>query len=84
MAATCVYVSNADGGDIGVYYASVRLKPFTAYTYAIDPETGALEAVATGPLAESLAYISTDRTGRYLLGASYGGASPPTRRPSCR
>ena len=104
MAATFVYVSNADDGDIGVYtlqpdgslqaagrvpagkpvmplaaspdkkylYASVRSKPFTAHTYAIDPKTGALKPVATGPLAESFPYISTDRTGRYLFGASYG------------
>jgi 6-phosphogluconolactonase len=52
--------------------AGVRSKPFTAYTYSIDRASGALKLVGTGPLAESFPYISLDRTGRYLLGASYG------------
>ena len=103
LAASFVYVSNAQDGDIGMYalrsdgslqpgprykaentvmpmsvspdkrflIAAVR-SPFRAHTYAIDPATGALNAVGTGPLAEGLPYIAFDRTGRYLLGASYG------------
>jgi 6-phosphogluconolactonase len=104
MAATFVYVSNAEDGDIGTYrlldsgvlepgprvkagtvvmpmavspdkrflYAAGRAKPFTVYVYSIDAKTGALTLASTGPLAESFPYISLDRTGRYLLGASYG------------
>jgi 6-phosphogluconolactonase len=104
-AATFVYVSNAEDGDIGMYslqsdgslkpgprykaekivmpmtvspdkrflVAAVRSKPFSAYTYSIDRATGALTLVGTGPLAESLPYIFHDRTGRFLLGASYAG-----------
>jgi len=53
--------------------AAGRAKPFTAYTYAIDRGTGALKLVGTGPLAESFPYITHDRTGRWLLSASYGG-----------
>src|SRR6266480_1878545 len=103
-AATFVYVSNAEDGDIGMYtlqsdgslrpgphfaaeklvmpmtvspdkrflIAGVRSKPFSAYTYGIDRRSGALQLVGTGPLAESFPYISFDRSGRYLLGASYG------------
>ena len=103
-AATFVYVSNAEDGDIGMYtlqsdgslqpgprfeadkvvmpmtvspdkrflVAAVRSKPFSAYTYSIDRDTGALKLVGTGPLAESFPYVSLDRTGRFLLGASYG------------
>jgi 6-phosphogluconolactonase len=52
--------------------AAVRSQPFTAYVYAIERGSGALKAVATAPLAESLAYITFDRSGRFLLGASYG------------
>src|SRR5512138_507176 len=52
--------------------AAVRSKPFSAYTYAIDPKSGRLAHRGTGPLAESLPYISFDRTGRFLFGASYG------------
>jgi 6-phosphogluconolactonase len=39
----------------------------------IDPRSGALKLVGTGPLAESFPYISLDRGGHFLLGASYGG-----------
>jgi 6-phosphogluconolactonase len=52
--------------------AAVRSKPFAALTYSIDRASGALKQVGGGPLAESLPYIAHDRTGRYLLGASYG------------
>ncbi len=54
-------------------YASIRSKPFSAWTYAIDARSGALEKLSAGPLAESSPYISTDRSGRYLFAASYGG-----------
>src|ERR1700682_4043844 len=104
LAATFVYVSNAEDGDIGMYtlqsdgslqpgprfkaekvvmpmsvspdkrflIAAVRSKPFSAHTYSIDRGTGALKLVETGPLAESFPYIWFDRSGRFLLGASYG------------
>jgi 6-phosphogluconolactonase len=104
LAATFVYVSNADDGTIGMYtlqadgslqpgarveaakvvmpmavtpdkrflIAAVRSKPYEAYTYAIDKKTGALKLVGKGPLAESYPYITIDRGGRFLLGASYG------------
>jgi 6-phosphogluconolactonase len=53
--------------------AAVRSKPYHAYSYSIDKSSGALNLVGTGTLAESYPYISLDRTGRFLLGASYGG-----------
>ncbi len=103
-AATYVYVSNAEDGNIGVYtlqpdgtlqagaraeagklvmpmsvspdrrflYAAVRAKPFTVVTYAIDRKSGELKQLSSAPLAESYPYITVDRTGRVLLGASYG------------
>jgi 6-phosphogluconolactonase len=52
--------------------AAVRWKPYQAYSYAIDQKTGELNLVGTGPLAESFPYISLDRSGRFLFGASYG------------
>jgi len=52
--------------------AAVRSAPFCAHSYAIDRGSGALQPAGTGPLAESLPYICFDRTGRFLLGASYG------------
>jgi 6-phosphogluconolactonase len=105
LAATFVYVSNAEDGDIGTYqmqdtgelkpgvrvkaasavmpmvvspdrrflYAASRSKPYLVHVYAIDRASGALTLVSTSPLAESFPYITLDRTGRFLLGASYGG-----------
>jgi len=52
-------------------YAAVRSEPFSVHVYAIDPASGALAPLAVSPLAESFPYISLDRTGRYLFGASY-------------
>jgi 6-phosphogluconolactonase len=54
-------------------YAASRSKPYTVHVYSIDPGTGALTLSSTAPLAESFPYISLDKTGRYLFGASYGG-----------
>jgi 6-phosphogluconolactonase len=53
-------------------YAGVRSKPLAVHVYAIDAGTGALTPLSVSPLAESFPYISLDRTGRYLFGASYG------------
>src|SRR5919199_3153033 len=52
--------------------AAVRSKPYRALTYGIDPKSGELKPVGAGPLAESFPYISLDRRGRFLFGASYG------------
>ena len=54
-------------------YAAIRTKPYTAVTYAIDRRTGGLKQLSNAPLADSFPYISVDRTGRYLFGASYSG-----------
>lgn len=54
-------------------YVGTRGEPKLAVGFAIDPARGRLRHVASGPLADSMASIATDRTGRYLLGASYPG-----------
>jgi 6-phosphogluconolactonase len=54
-------------------YAATRGEPKIAAAFAIDQAAGTLKHVASGPLADSMAYIATDRTGRYLLSASYPG-----------
>lgn len=53
-------------------YASIRSLPYRVASYAIDSGTGKLEMLSTVPLAESMAFISTDWTGRFLFGASFG------------
>jgi len=54
-------------------YVATRGEPKIAAGFAIDPVRGTLTHVGSGPLDDSLAYIITDGTGRFLLGASYPG-----------
>jgi 6-phosphogluconolactonase len=103
---TCLYVSNADSGDISVLsldessgtlatlqtaevggmvmplaispdrrflYAARRSEPLAVVAFAIDPTTGRLTKLGEAPLPASMAYLSTDETGRWLFSASYGG-----------
>jgi 6-phosphogluconolactonase len=51
--------------------AAVGSNAYKALSYSIDPVSGALRLVGAGPLAAGLPYISFDRSGRFLLGASY-------------
>jgi 6-phosphogluconolactonase len=70
--AASVVMPMAVSPDRRFLYAASRSKPFSVHAYAIDPGTGALKHLASSPLAESFPYIALDRTGRFLLGASYG------------
>jgi 6-phosphogluconolactonase len=70
--AASVVMPMAVSPDRRFLYAAVRSKPYSVHTYAIDRATGALKPVAVSPLAESMPYISLDKTGRFLFGASYG------------
>ncbi|MGC2713905.1 MAG: beta-propeller fold lactonase family protein [Pseudolabrys sp.] len=54
-------------------YAVIRSQPTRVLTYAIDPASGALTQKASAPLPDSMPYVSTDHTGRFLFTASYGG-----------
>jgi 6-phosphogluconolactonase len=55
-------------------YVGVRSQPYRVVAFAVDPASGALSHLGSAPLAESMAYLATDRTGRWLFGASYGGS----------
>jgi len=54
-------------------YVGMRGQPQIAVGFAIDPTNGKLTYRASGPLADSMAYLTTNRTGRFLLGTSYPG-----------
>ena len=54
-------------------FVGLRNEPYSAVTFAIDAGTGKLKLVGSGPLADSMAYVVTDRSAKFLLGASYGG-----------
>ncbi|MET0705553.1 MAG: lactonase family protein [Tardiphaga sp.] len=54
-------------------FVGLRNEPYSAVAFDIDAKTGRLKLAGSGPLADSMAYLAVDRTGRFLLGASYGG-----------
>jgi 6-phosphogluconolactonase len=57
--------------DKRLLVAAVRAQPFPAHSYRTDAASGALSPLGTGELAASFPYIVFDRTGRWLLAASY-------------
>jgi 6-phosphogluconolactonase len=59
--------------DRPVLFAARRNAPCAALSFRIDARDGTLAPLGEGPLAESMAYLATDRSGRFLFGASYGG-----------
>jgi 6-phosphogluconolactonase len=59
--------------DRRTLFIGIRSEPYVAASFAIDPASGRLRHLGNGPLADGMAYIVTDRSGRYLLSASYGG-----------
>jgi 6-phosphogluconolactonase len=52
-------------------YAALRSEPFTAANFAIDKATGKLSHLGNSPLDAAMAYATVDRTGKWLLSASY-------------
>jgi 6-phosphogluconolactonase len=55
-------------------YAQLRSEPYPVSAFAIDRTTGRLTHLAATPLVDQMAYINTDRTGKFLIAASYVGA----------
>jgi 6-phosphogluconolactonase len=60
--------------DKQLLYAGIRAAPFTVLTFSIDAETGHLRQIGQAALADSMAYLSTDRSGKFLFAASYGSS----------
>lgn len=65
-------MSSAVSPDKKMLYVSIRSKPYSVAAYHIQPD-GQLVKASQSPLPESMAYLSTDKTGHFLLSASYGG-----------
>jgi 6-phosphogluconolactonase len=52
-------------------HAALRSEPFMAASFAIDPASGRLNHLGNAPLDASMAYATVDRSGKWLLCASY-------------
>jgi len=59
--------------DKRLLYSALRSEPFTVATFKIDPESGKLSHLGNAPLDASMAYTTIDKTGKWLLCASYPG-----------
>lgn len=55
-------------------YASIRTEPLAVRSFAIDPKSGLLTRIGSAPLPASMCWIVTDRSGRFLFSAAYGGS----------
>ncbi len=73
VAVTGMVMPLAVSPDRRFLYASLRSEPFSVSSFAINPQNGKLTLIKTTPLADNMAYLSTDRRGHFLFGASYHG-----------
>jgi 6-phosphogluconolactonase len=55
-------------------YASLRSEPFSVACFAVDHASGLLAFLSATRLPDQTCYITTDKTGRFLLSASYQGS----------
>jgi 6-phosphogluconolactonase len=51
-------------------YASLRSLPYSVSSFSIDSQSGRLNLLSTVPLADNMANLATDKSGRFLLAAS--------------
>lgn len=58
--------------DKKTLYVSVRSQPYHVSAWHIQAD-GSLSHFADTPLPEAMAYVTLDKTGRFLLSSSYGG-----------
>ncbi|RYF08069.1 MAG: lactonase family protein [Comamonadaceae bacterium] len=59
--------------DKRTLYVALRSQPYRVVSLSIDHASGKLTKLGEAPLADSMANIDTDATGRWLFAASYGG-----------
>lgn len=72
FAAGAKAMSSEVSPDKKMLYVSVRSKPYSVVAFHIQPD-GKLVKAGQTLLPESMAYLSLDKQGHYLLSASYGG-----------
>jgi 6-phosphogluconolactonase len=72
--ASCYSFPLAVSPDKRLFFVALRNEPWSVRSFAIDAESGRLDYLGFGPLADNTCYISTDRAGRFLLSASYFGS----------
>jgi 6-phosphogluconolactonase len=64
----------ATSPDKKILYAQLRSEPYPVSAFAIDRPSGRLKHLGATALIDQMAYLNVDRTGKFLLAASYVGA----------
>lgn len=72
-AGLCTTLPLAVSADKRFLFVALRNEPWSVRSFAIDAASGRLDYLGSGPLADNICYISTDKTGRFLFSASYFG-----------
>jgi 6-phosphogluconolactonase len=60
--------------DKHLLFAQLRGEPYPVSTFSVNRTTGRLKYLSSTPLVDQMAYLNVDRTGKWLLAASYVGA----------
>lgn len=63
----------AVSADKRFLYAALRSQPFRVLSFAMDPASGRLKKLGEASLADSMANIDVDASGKWLFAASYPG-----------
>lgn len=63
----------AVSADKRFLYAALRSQPYRVVSFSIDATNGSLKKLGEAPLADSMANIDLDASGKWLFAASYPG-----------
>jgi 6-phosphogluconolactonase len=74
-----VMTASPDKGFLYAGFTDAEARPRVA-TFSLLTESGLPKLLSSVPLADSVAYIATDRHGKFLLGASYAGGKVMVNR----
>ncbi|NKB68097.1 MAG: beta-propeller fold lactonase family protein [Candidatus Latescibacteria bacterium] len=74
------YAASADPTGQNLYVGLHSGDDHALASYSIDPATGALTPTGEVPVTAMPCYLSTDRSGRYLLAAYYSGGMATVHR----
>jgi 6-phosphogluconolactonase len=77
---SCFSLPLAVSPDNRFLFAALRNVPWSVRSFAIDAASGRLDDLGAGPLAANPCYLCVDKTGGFLLSASYFGSKLAVNR----
>ena len=77
---SCFSLPLAVSPDKRTLFVALRNEPWSLCSFAIDPSSGRLDYLGSGALAANSCYLCIDKSGRFLLSASYFGSKIAVNR----